>query len=595
MKRIIAMLLCLSLILSFCACSKTDEGTDATATNSNATDNSQQSTDGGNTEDPLYPVTFTVFDPWAGRIISPNDAPIIKQMIELTGVTIEWILPPAEPEERLNIMLASGESELPDLIYFNKKDMMNQFIEADKLIDLEDLLKEHAPNTYSFNYQSFINKIRHTDGKMYYMPNGYDFGKEYDKGSYHYSDSGFSCRTGLLEELDWYDPKDFDAVHELLKIHKEHYPDMAPMALALGPQGYLDDLNVTGAGSYGLVYNKEDVILTEDNTLVYFSDVPEMKEWYRYLNMLYREGLIDPESPVMSKDMLKEKVLGGKVFSWFGPGWEIGTAFIANRSAEGDNEQVRYWFFPSANDSIEKLTYGPMSDNLYQTGVSITKACEDPARFMKFYEYINTEEGYWNARGIVDWDFTGENTPENTAGYDWIAKTDAEQVRPGRTPILASAWMGDEWGKDDDFHWKRGLNYYDMFFWGFTNHPQGKYDVIGDQDVSMWWDERTTEVQAAYGWTGKNYVSKHNESGCDTTLMEGHVLDPDSDEALIENKMKAYKQTQLPKIIVAKSEAEFDKLWQEMCDRFDADGKQKFLDKKNEMVQQRIEDWGLDQ
>ena len=132
-----------------------------------------------------------------------------------------------------------------------------------------------------------------------------------------------------------------------------------------------------------------------------------------------------------------------------------------------------------------------------------------------------------------------------------------------------------------------------MFLWGYTNHPNGKYDVIGDQDVTMWWDERAQEVQAAYGWTGKNYSDKHKESGCDPTLMAGIDLDPDSDELLISNKLKAYKQTKLPKIIVAETEANFETLWLEMVAKFDSEGKQQYIDLMNEIVNQRMFDWGL--
>lgn len=40
------------------------------------------------------PITFTVFYPDGSRRIPPEDAEIVKQVEEMTGVRIEWIVPP---------------------------------------------------------------------------------------------------------------------------------------------------------------------------------------------------------------------------------------------------------------------------------------------------------------------------------------------------------------------------------------------------------------------------------------------------------------------------------------------------------------------
>jgi ABC-type glycerol-3-phosphate transport system substrate-binding protein len=146
-------------------------------------------------------------------------------------------------------------------------------------------------------------------------------------------------------------------------------------------------------------------MILEGDKLVFFADSAEMKEWYAYLNKIHRAGLLDIESPVMSAEMLKQKTVAGKVFSFFGPGWEIGSEFIAYMEAEGSDEIIHYYIFPKANDSVENVTYAHYTMGLYATGTTLTAKHKDPERFFNFYELMNTEEGWIKSRGVVNYDF----------------------------------------------------------------------------------------------------------------------------------------------------------------------------------------------
>jgi putative aldouronate transport system substrate-binding protein len=539
----------------------------------------------------LAPIRFSVFAPDSTRKIPPDDAPIVNQVFEKTGVLLDWIVPPAEPQERLNIMLATDD--LPDLILFWDATIMKQFIEAGKLLDLEDLMKENAPQAYELNYVGFRDRIRHDDGKMYFLPGYYSFGDAADSLFYPETSTTFTARTGLLEELGWYDPKDFDAIFELLKISKERYPEMSPMALALGPQGHLELMNGIGAGAYGLAYEDSNIILY-DGEIEYFTDVPEMKEWYAYLNKIHRAGLLDVESPVMSLEMLKEKLVSGKIFSFFGSGWEPGSEFIAYMESIGSDEQCMWYFFPKANDSVEKTTYARYTEDLHTSGLTLTKKNKDPARFFKFYEYLNTEDGWLSSHGIIGYDFSGENTVENTQGYDFVVLNDRAPIREGMKLVLASEWMGHNWNDDENWWWSRGLENFGAFKYSEGNHPLGLYDYVGDRDVGMWWDDNTKRIYGEYGITGLNYWEIMTETGSDVTLISGLVLEPGTPEAIAQVTMGEYIKTQLPRVIVADTEADFEARWNEMDKKLTADGKDVFVAKKSELYKERLADWGIE-
>lgn len=534
------------------------------------------------------PIEFTIFAPDANRKIPPDDALIVQQVADYTGgVTFEWIVPPAEARERLNIMLATDD--MPDLIFFWDATIMKQYIEAGKLLPLDSLMKENAPNTYSLNYASFIDRIREDDGDFYFLPEGYNFGDEELVSPE--SDICFSVRSGLLEELDWPKLDTLDDVYEVLTVCKERYPEMSPMALALGPQGHLNWLNQIGAGAHGLTYI--DNMVMQGDELVYFDESAQMKEWYAFLNRIHRDGMLDIESPVMSAEMLKQKTVAGKVFSFFGPGWEIGSEFIAYMAQNDSDEVIHYYLMPKANEEVEKVSYAHYTMGLHTYGLTLTNKCKDPERFFEFYELMNTEEGWLASRGIVDYDFTGENTFENTEGYDFVVRNDKDPIREGKLLLEASQFMGDMWGRDENWWWNRGLENFTMFTYGEVNHPEGQYDIVGDQDVSMWWEPQRVRVYDQYGLTGTTYFDYMRERAIDRSTIDGLVLAPESESAIAAVNMDEYLKTQLPRIIVANSEEEFEALWDEMKTKLEEYGKDAYLTDKNALYQQRLEDWNM--
>ena len=528
----------------------------------------------------LPDIVFTVFIPDPNTKTAPDDSPVLDQVYKATKVHLKIIVPPAEPRERLNIMLATDD--LPDLIRFDDVSIMNQFIQSNKLLKINDLMATFAPNAFNVNWAAFKENIKDKDGNLWYMPGYYSFGSV--DTLFPETDSGFIMRTGLLEEKGWFDPKTFDDYYNLIKEAQTKYPGMKPMALALGPLGHLDSLNGIAAGAYGLTFDS-NTVLTDDGKLAYFTDVPQIKEFYQFLNKLSREGLMDKESPIMSSEMLKTKVVGKKVWSFIGPGWEIASEVIAYEAEKGSTEQMKY-FFPKANTGIGQTAYARYTQNLYTTGMALTIKNKDPERYMKFYEYLNSEEGWFKQLGIVNFDFKGANSVENTENYDFV--NSGKEFIPGRPFIEASAWMTKSWGDDENWWVNRGINYLWDYTYGEANYyPNGKWDYVGKMDVGIWWDENTTRINKAFGWTGANYYQKQRDMSADISLISSLPILPESDEYGIEVKINEYLKTQLPKIIIAKDEAEFIRLWEEMLSKTKTDGIGKVMALRSQLYEER--------
>ncbi len=528
---------------------------------------------------------FTFFIPDQNAKIIPDDAPVMKQIYELTGVRIKRVIPPAEPLERLNIMLATDD--LTDLISFWDSTVMRQYIDAGKIVRLNDLLEQNCPNVLNINWAQFKNRLVDEKGNLYYMPGAYTLGGI--ESATPETDQAFNVRTALFD-TEGFDkiPKTLGEYKTLLAKVKEQYPQMSPISLALGAQGHLPSLIGIAAGGYGL--EESDGLVRSDGKLIHFSQSPQIKEFFAFLNSLNTAGYLDIESPVLSAETLKQKAVAGKVWSYIGPGWEINSEVIAYEAGNGSKEQM-VTYYPKANESVSKVTYSRGALNLYNTGLTITSKCSDPARFLKFYEYTNTEEGRLNALGTVNWEFTGENTIAATKDYNFIVQRDNEVI-PGKPTVIFSAWTGEQWAKDENWWWNWGVECMYDFTYYMGNYPGGKYDIVGDGDVGMWWDENTTRINNAMGWTGLNYWNRHREMHVDTSEYANLQLDPTSDEYAAKLAIQRVWEKMLPRAIMAAGTDQFEAEWAQMMAEFDKEGLTAYLAKCNELYTQRMQLWG---
>ncbi|MCZ4149281.1 ABC transporter substrate-binding protein, partial [Escherichia coli] len=118
---------------------------------------------------------------------------------------------------------------------------------------------------------------------------------------------------------------------------------------------------------------------------------PEEREYFRWLNKLYNEGLLDQDSFVQKTDQYKSKIASGRVLGVIDQDWGYADAENALKSAGKD--EATYSHFPVTLSSDIK-------DHSFQDpgfvsgwGVGITTSNPDPVRTIKFFDYLASEEG----------------------------------------------------------------------------------------------------------------------------------------------------------------------------------------------------------
>ncbi|OMF41990.1 MULTISPECIES: ABC transporter substrate-binding protein [Paenibacillus] len=362
----------------------------------NAGENSES-----NTSDPNSPITFTFF----GADASPNwnkmqDA-VGKKITEETGVSIdaEFDISSGGGNDRISLMAASGD--YPDLIF--PKGNLTRLVDAGAMIDLTDLIEEHAPNLKKI-YGEHFNRLKYSndDPSIYWIPtNG-----AIDQVSFD-ATNGAAIQHRVVKELGYPEIKTLNDFENVLRDFYEKNPtteDGQPtIPLTLSADGWRRMITVTDPAvmSTGGPGDGEYFINPDTYEAILHYKRPEEKEYFRWLNKMYNAGLLDKDSFVQKDDQYKSKIASGRVLSLLDPSWGFSDAENALKSAGKDD--MTYGFYPvTLDDSFQRKDFQNIGFDGY--GIGITVDCEDPVRAIKFLDWMSSEEG----QVLRNWGVEGE-------------------------------------------------------------------------------------------------------------------------------------------------------------------------------------------
>ncbi len=306
--------------------------------------------------------------------------------------------------QQLPLMLASGE--LPDLIYCdNTGNMQTRLASSDFCWDWETLMDEYVPG---YTFDTDRSKLyRQADGKFYTILNNYSTPAELQK----YSCALIGATTPtvqqkLYEELGSPVIQTTDDLINLLIAAKNAYPDLIPAVI---------NTNWIGAGqtssmfldAFGCVYNGFGYDEATDKVMYYIEQNGRL-EYYKFINRLYREGLIIPENFAFNnEDESYDYAYNLKCF-----------AYIKGANAEELNQKCATMGVDSDWVDLQtNLNYGTTfkkyDRNVGWSGLYVSKNCKDPEAAAKLIAYLFSEEGmltsFWGIEGTT-WHWSEDGT-----------------------------------------------------------------------------------------------------------------------------------------------------------------------------------------
>ena len=362
------------------------------------------------------PITdeVTTFSMWCSAPpggLSVVGSPIMEYITSKTNISLELLEQNMmTANEKFNLMVAS--QDYPDIISAFDESYSGGAVkgyEDDVIMDLTDLMEENAPNYMAYiqqdqqNYRDAYND----DGQMLFM-NGYNDNYVQARGNV--------IRQDLLDKLGLDTPVTYEEYHDVLEAFKNdgiEYPIWMPQALQGGA------LLSAGFGVSGYTLQQSGTHFFQKDGTVYSSFLTEeYKEFLQLMAQWYSEGLMAKDFYAIVDDMgsaSEPEILNGNVGVWYHMADKIGT-YNKSSSVEGFHA-VGIADAVQQEGEISHFYQNEGSSKTTNKGISISVQAEDPEDILKFFDWFFTKEGSTVANyGIegTSFEYDAEGNPQYT-------------------------------------------------------------------------------------------------------------------------------------------------------------------------------------
>ncbi|MBP1966137.1 sugar ABC transporter substrate-binding protein [Paenibacillus aceris] len=539
--------LALGLTLTGCADSKD-------AVNSTSSPSGSQTTPAATQSNAIKPVTLSLF------IDSPYQQPtpdnkIYKMIKDKTGVSLKMEFLVGDLQQKLGVMIAGGD--YADIMTGNDK-----LIAAGAFVPLEDLIDKYAPNLKK-HYASVWNQMKDpASGHIYALPNYNVFSGQFNETAYE--GPGFYLQKDVLKEMGYPSPKTLDEYFDIIAKYKAKHPDMIGFETLnfdwrnfplLNPPEHL-------AG-----HPNDGGVIVENEKAQIFADKDIAKTYYKKLNEINAQGLMDREALVQNYDQYLAKIASGRVIGMFDQHWNFGDG---ERSLISQNKiGSTYVGFPLLYPGAKEYYRDRPVLNINR-GYGISTKAKDPVQIIKFLDSLMTED--WQK--TLQWGIQGE---------DYMVK----DGKFYRTP--------EQRAKADDNTWKLA-NKAEAFF---ANSPkmQGTYSDgnatdPGTQPQEFYDSLKPQDQEVLKAYNHKTWAEFFKTPAENPVYYPAWSIDLiDGSPAKVANtKMTDLAVKYLPRAILAKPD-DFEGVWKEYVDQISKSNFKAYEDRINDQINWRIKNW----
>lgn len=381
-------------------------------------------------------------DPWTD--------PVAQAITAATGIKLKTDYPVSSDDEKIALMIA--EQNYPDMI-FAKGDAAS-LVEAGALIDMTDLIEEYGPNIKKMYGEEFEKLKYSKDDEAIYQLSSYSVGGEV------YKHSGTAqVQWDVLKANDYKLPESLEEYEAMLKAYLAENPTtedgLSTIGISLSaadwhwmitlgnPAGYIAD----GAPDNG------QWLIDENYNASYKFTSEREREYFKWLNRMYNEGILDPEFATQTHEDYIAKISSGRVLSLLDTDWDYSDG---EKVLKADNKYGKtYAGIPLTMDADTKcpsLMYQGLTTGY---GIGITTACEDPVAAIKYLDFICSDEG----QVLVQWGIEGVNYEIDENGHRYRTQEEIDYAN-----------------SDKDYAKKTGVGFHN---YPFPSYGNGIVDATG--------------------------------------------------------------------------------------------------------------------
>lgn len=321
MKKFVAMLMAVLMLLSVCSLASAEEAK----------------------YDPFWiepfaePVKLDVVTGWGpDSSLKEGTTPETNALVDvLRDFNIElnfmWMVPDDQFSERLALQLSSGD--IPDILMLGSEDFY-EFLDAGYLRDLTDAYDKWASTDLRYtmdNLGADALKFASKDGKVYGIPAVLDPAEGV---------AGLYYRSDWLEALNMAVPTNMDEVNEMLVAFSKYGPTVNGDKTTAGIGTTSGVLNLNFAlGAYFQCYGSyPNRWVMRDGQLVNGLLLDETVDALNGLQYLYKNGAIATDFATWNSDTFVERVTSDQVGATFGTYYIAAWPLNLNKEANHDAE-----------------------------------------------------------------------------------------------------------------------------------------------------------------------------------------------------------------------------------------------------------------
>ncbi|GIO35900.1 ABC transporter substrate-binding protein [Paenibacillus antibioticophila] len=560
-KTFAALLLATTLLIGGCG----NSGDNASSNTGNTGNNAENSQ---NAAEDTSPITFTFF----GADASPNwnnmQDEVGKVITEKTGVTIqaEYDVGSGGGEQKIALMTASGD--VPDFIF--AKGSLSKLVDAGLIMDMTDLIEKHAPNIKKILGDN-MNRMKYSneDPSIYQITTNMGVDQQsFDAGG------GFEIQQRVLKEFGYPEIRTVKDFEDILRKYKEKYPEtdgQPTIPLTLNADDWKIMITVTNPAfiATGAPDDGEYYVNPETYEAQLHYKRPEEKEYFRWLNHMYNEGLLDKETFVQKDDQYKAKIASGRVLGLISQEWEYQDGENALKAAGKD--EYTYAHFPvTLNEEYVDHSFQPAG--LDGSGIAITTACKDPVRLIKFLDWLASDEG----QVLMNWGIEGKHY--NVENGVRVVPQEIQDRKVNDT---------------NNFNKESGISLYPTFtvhYGDGVKDPSGNYYTTNfPEQIVAGYTEAEKETLAAYGaTTWKDLFPQESDfEPKEWGALYNMPVPTDGDYQVIYQKTQDIIRKRIPEAVLAKPD-QFDKIFDDFLAELDKAGAKEMEAEYTTLVKKRV-------
>ncbi|WP_160497434.1 extracellular solute-binding protein [Paenibacillus dendrobii] len=464
-----------------------------------------------------------------------------KAITEKTGVSIDYTPIVGDEGQKNDLWLASGD--YPDMMTLSPN-MTGKYRDADAIVPLEDLIDKYGPNIKK-RFGKYLDLLKDPDGHIYSI-----YGINLAQEAPANAAASFIIQYDVLKEADYPEIKTLDQLFDILKSYYAKHPtiDGQPMIPFSGYWGGLTFTNpvIAAAGLPDQGFS----ILDENNNVRFGLTEPFAKEYYKFLNKLQNAGMLDKNIFGKGEENLA-KIAQGRVLAEFMPGWLLSTpekSLVASGLTE--RQYAKIPLFVDEN-TVDQSFVVPITNS--SSNWVITSNAKHPERIIKMIDYLFSDEGQvlinWGVEGL-QYEVKDGKRVQKQDYTDQLKKNPDIVYSDGPSGPITNLTIGDGALLDD----------------GDYATPNTKESVIKN------YDDATKEVLSKYGKeTWADFLPKPTH----VPSMLWQLSEPEESKAVF-RKLEEALNKEVPKIILAKSDAEFETAWGNFVDQINKAGREKY-------------------